>query len=284
MISESEIRRFAGKWNVDPMVVNRDYVIGCFLRFLSIQETVQRCWLFKGGTALAKCYFANFRFSEDLDFTLTQAMTADDLLRVADGTKAEMQDTVGIRTDEVATHIEVIDDDYGKESFELRIYYRGPWPLGGSAPSLQIHTSRNEIIAFPAVSKPITHGYSDRHLLPRGTIKVYALEEVFAEKLRAFSGQRKHAIARDIFDLHFLAAQNLDTEEAIRSFPDKCRIKGIDPKSIDFEKVQSKKGEYEANWEGNLQYLVPGDLRVPFELAWNTAFSFLERVRDLIGS
>ncbi len=27
---------------------------------------------FKGGTALKKCYFADYRFSEDLDFTLTE--------------------------------------------------------------------------------------------------------------------------------------------------------------------------------------------------------------------
>ncbi len=28
-------------------------------------------WVFKGGTCLKKCYFETYRFSEDLDFTLT---------------------------------------------------------------------------------------------------------------------------------------------------------------------------------------------------------------------
>lgn len=30
-------------------------------------------WVFKGGTCLKKCYFETYRFSEDLDFTLTDA-------------------------------------------------------------------------------------------------------------------------------------------------------------------------------------------------------------------
>jgi len=29
-------------------------------------------WAFKGGTCLKKCYFETYRFSEDLDFTLTE--------------------------------------------------------------------------------------------------------------------------------------------------------------------------------------------------------------------
>jgi predicted nucleotidyltransferase component of viral defense system len=29
--------------------------------------------IFKGGTCLRKCYFPNYRFSEDLDFTSTDA-------------------------------------------------------------------------------------------------------------------------------------------------------------------------------------------------------------------
>jgi len=34
MIPEAEIRRLAGRWGVDPMIVDLDYVLGCFLASL----------------------------------------------------------------------------------------------------------------------------------------------------------------------------------------------------------------------------------------------------------
>ena len=35
---------------------------------------------FKGGTALRSCWFENYRFSEDLDFTLTRPINLEDIL------------------------------------------------------------------------------------------------------------------------------------------------------------------------------------------------------------
>jgi uncharacterized protein len=34
---------------------------------------------FKGGTALKGCYFADYRFSEDLDFTLREALPFEEI-------------------------------------------------------------------------------------------------------------------------------------------------------------------------------------------------------------
>ncbi|WP_291322448.1 nucleotidyl transferase AbiEii/AbiGii toxin family protein [Desulfonatronospira sp.] len=36
--------------------------------------------IFKGGTALKRCYFHDYRFSEDLDFTLARDMSFADIL------------------------------------------------------------------------------------------------------------------------------------------------------------------------------------------------------------
>ena len=35
---------------------------------------------FKGGTALRRCWFKGYRFSEDMDFTLTEPTTLEDIL------------------------------------------------------------------------------------------------------------------------------------------------------------------------------------------------------------
>jgi predicted nucleotidyltransferase component of viral defense system len=70
MINQAEIRRIAGSLGVDPRVIDHDYALGCFLHFLAMSDEVRRWWVFKGGTSLAKCHFAEYRFSEDLDFTV----------------------------------------------------------------------------------------------------------------------------------------------------------------------------------------------------------------------
>ncbi len=65
MITEAELRRRAGQWRVDPMVVDLDYSLGWFLAGLLNSGLLADRVRFKGGTCLRKCYFADYRFSED---------------------------------------------------------------------------------------------------------------------------------------------------------------------------------------------------------------------------
>lgn len=277
MISTGEVQRISGILGLPPTVVDHDYVLGTYLSFLAVQPEVHRSWVFKGGTSLQKCHFGDYRFSEDLDFTILEPITADGLKTIADRAKASMQDSIGIRTDEEGTKIDVIDDDYGRESFEVKIYYRGPWNYGGSARSLQIHLSRDELLVFPAQQKAIIHRYSDSQILPKVSLHVYSLEEILVEKLRAFSGQRKHAIARDIFDLYFLSTHGVDEAGAIAAVDAKFRFKGIDLEALAIDVVEARKEDFRANWNNNLAYLLPDQLRVPFERAWDLSIALLKR-------
>jgi len=70
MIAEAEIRRYAAQWGVDPMVADLDYALGWFLAALYGTARSAGLLRFKGGTCLRKCYFAGYRFSEDLDLPL----------------------------------------------------------------------------------------------------------------------------------------------------------------------------------------------------------------------
>lgn len=83
MILKSEIVTRARDLGVSQATVDKDWVLGHFLSaFLSIPEHA-RIMIFKGGTCLRKCYFPNYRFSEDLDFTCTRSdyELAKDLLK-----------------------------------------------------------------------------------------------------------------------------------------------------------------------------------------------------------
>ena len=68
MISKQEILSVASAMKLYPSTVEKDYVLSWVLYGISKHPQLSE-WLFKGGTALKKCYFETYRFSEDLDFT-----------------------------------------------------------------------------------------------------------------------------------------------------------------------------------------------------------------------
>lgn len=69
MIGKGEILKRAAELEMDPSIISRDYILSWILKWLSQQEFGEK-FIFKGGTALKKIYFPNFRFSVDLDFTV----------------------------------------------------------------------------------------------------------------------------------------------------------------------------------------------------------------------
>ena len=72
MIRDAEIRRDARAAGVEPRIIELDYALGWALRGIARHPELARRLVFKGGTCLRKCYFPDYRFSEDLDFTATQ--------------------------------------------------------------------------------------------------------------------------------------------------------------------------------------------------------------------
>ncbi len=72
MITKREIANLAGEWQLAHHVVEKDYVLGWLLAGIAEHQHT-RSWVFKGGTCLRKCWFETYRFSEDLDFTVTES-------------------------------------------------------------------------------------------------------------------------------------------------------------------------------------------------------------------
>ncbi len=58
-------RRLGLPWEV----LEKDYLLSWVLAGMSQVPVLQETLVFKGGTALKKCYFRGYRFSEDLDFS-----------------------------------------------------------------------------------------------------------------------------------------------------------------------------------------------------------------------
>jgi len=62
-----------GGRRVPEAVLERDYCLSWFLIGLS-HSPLKEILLFKGGTCIKKCYIPDYRFSEDLDFTLQKSI------------------------------------------------------------------------------------------------------------------------------------------------------------------------------------------------------------------
>ncbi len=271
MISEAEIRRFAGQWSTDPMIVDLDYVLGCFLSqwYQDKQALKMR---FKGGTCLRKCYFPNYRFSEDLDFTAEAHFTKNSLESMLAYTAQRLQDVFGLDFSVRPLKVEVVNDEYGLESFQARLYYRGAIGWRGSMRAIRLDISRGEYLGLPAVNKEIIHPYGDRDLLSGINIPCYSLKEMLAEKLRALSGQRHFAIARDLFDIHQLISIAGISPNTVKPFlANKFKAKGITLGDHNLEELLVRRNEFEHDWKRSLTHLIPITEQVSFETAWETS-------------
>ena len=84
-----------GGRRIPESVLEGDYCLAWFLAALA-ESDLQAVLGFKGGTALKCCYFGDYRFSEDLDFTLTVQATPDEIKARLERVYAAVQDASGI--------------------------------------------------------------------------------------------------------------------------------------------------------------------------------------------
>src|SRR6202795_3557483 len=84
-----------GGRRIQESVLERDYCLAWFLSALA-ESDIKPILGFKGGTALKRCYFGDYRFSEDLDFTLLQAIPFEEILRRLEAAYREVRAISGI--------------------------------------------------------------------------------------------------------------------------------------------------------------------------------------------
>lgn len=257
MIENKELLGVAQTLGLAPHVVEKDYVLGWILAGISANPEIAGSWVFKGGTCLKKCYFETYRFSEDLDFTVMNEAHLDEafLRRFFGDIAAWIYEMTGIEVPADQLRFEVYRNKRERLAGEGRVYYRGPIaPKGGNLPKIKLDLTTDELLALPAVSRPVVHPYSDE---PEGgiTVNCYAYEEVFAEKVRAL-GER--ARPRDLYDVI-----NLFRHEEFQPAPSvilnvlqrKCDYKAIGIPT--FESIKAFYSELAGDWATMLAHQLP---------------------------
>lgn len=257
MIREAEVRRTAAAKKIDPMVIDLDYSLGWILLGMKNISPDLLGLIFKGGTCLRKCYFQDYRFSEDLDFTATTAISETETKKVIESSFKWILEHDGPDFFVEPFRFEIVDDEYGKESYQIRIYYRGPLNWGGSPRSIKLDATRAEKVLLSPVERKVFHPYSDDKIFEALELSCYSLEEVMAEKIRAIGGQRRFAIARDLYDIYNLLEANVDLDNVKRILPTKFEIKGLDLTQVSVPNIEARYFEFEHDWNRRLTYLVP---------------------------
>jgi len=256
MIDRAEIMELAGELGLRPDVVEKDYVLGWLLAAIFQDEVLGPAWVFKGGTCLKKCYFETYRFSEDLDFTVTDAtqLDRDFLLDRFRNIAAWLYDESGIELPADLLRFDVYDNSRGGRAAQGRIVYRGPIVRGGDLPRVKLDLTADEILVMPAVARPVVHSYSDAR---EGGIEArcYAFEEVFGEKVRAL-GERSRP--RDLYDVINLF-RNGDfpaAASAIRAVvTEKCTFKAVSFPTL--EGLNPFRDELIGEWSNMLAHQLP---------------------------
>lgn len=252
MLSRQNISDIARLTRLKPYQQEKHYLQTLILS--SLYSKLRSELVFKGGTAL---FFSIGlpRFSEDLDFTLTENI---DLKSLAENVSRDL-DLFGVKNQLRKLERSAI-------SWSFKIAAEGPlFTREIERCFVAVDISTREKIA-QMVPKEITPIYPD--ILPFNVLFL-GEEDIVAEKIWAILTRNS---ARDVFDLHFLLNKNIAIQMPMVAVKIQYYQKNFSLKEFT-EKLEEKK----AIWESELQQLVIGSLP-PFADAKRAILENLHKV------
>lgn len=222
-----------GGHRIPEAVLERDYCLAWFLVGLSRQKLGQRL-VFKGGTALKRCYFGDYRFSEDLDFTLTEETDFETIRKELDPIFADVRQGSGI-----VFQYAHEDRQSHANSHTFYINYDGPLPATSGGKDVKVDITIKEKMAFPIAKRPVLRGYEEYGDLPKDAhVRVYSLEEITAEKMVALMDRARNE-PRDLYDVwHLVTESHVDLNHLIGAVEKKLAFRG--------KKLTDVRGEFKA--------------------------------------
>jgi predicted nucleotidyltransferase component of viral defense system len=258
---------FSWEFGLTANVIEKDYVIGWMLAGISNHSELGSNWVFKGGTCLKKCFFETYRFSEDLDFTLTNPEHLDQsfLVNAFKEISEWIYNEAGIEMPKESINFEIYKNPRGGISAQGRIGYRGPMQPRGDLPRVKLDLTADEIVTLDPIIREVHHPYSDK---PEGGIHIqcYSFEEIFAEKLRAMTERERPRDLYDVIHIYRHVEPNLDRALVLSTLEKKCAFKGIDVPKIDTLENQPERAELESEWTNMLSHQLP--VLPAFEQFW----------------
>jgi predicted nucleotidyltransferase component of viral defense system len=222
MIKQAEISRNALSNGVPDTQIEKDYVLSWLLTGLS-NNSLKDDIVFKGGTVLKKYYFRDYRFSEDLDFTLINKNLSNDAI------KNKFQDVFAFIKDETGMSFSIVEfvEHLATNGINFLVEYDAI--LGGKGKQIKIDISRDELLQFQTVQEKLIKVYSDNI---DSTMNCYSLPEIITEKMRSMLQRQQ---PRDYYDLWYLSENtDLQMKDYIGEFRAKALYKKLAPNNFEY--------------------------------------------------
>jgi len=236
MINYSQIIKKATEKGISAKTIEKDYFIELFLFYFSKHENIKDL-IFRGGTALKKMYFPDYRFSEDLDFLTKESLDKFSLVKIIEKINKDFPFEASIES-------ETIKDSRSQIFINYNIS-----PKITAVKKLKIDIVKDNYIPY-FKTRDINFSYEDFKNL-KAEIQVYDLESVATDKIsRIFDVVNE---PRDIYDLYYLFKLKLDFRKIKKIFMEKHGFNFI---AKDFL-TAIKEQEYVSNWDIRLSKQVP---------------------------
>lgn len=190
-------------------LLEKDYYLTLILsRVHELSEDL----VFKGGTCLSKAYYAYYRLSEDLDFSMK--------LPRYEATRGERRKSIQPIKDRISKFAEQFDmkvadsGNPGRNESKQYVYHfsyqSALRPIEGQI-KLEIGLRFNPIdqVKKRQIHHAYTHPFTGESLFDGGKVACLSLNEIVSEKLRA-AALRKTIAPRDFYDLDFIIRNNFN--------------------------------------------------------------------------
>lgn len=227
MLKRSELKEIASKYKVKLSSVEKDYAQNWLIKQLNSIDIA-----LKGGTGLKKVYFKEYRFSEDLDFTLLTDVSLKQLTKKLNSAIELAKEESGINFANVALDKET-DTGY-KYKVGLRISQ-------DIIIQIDITKNENEPLLLPVEERKILHNYPEMF---EGRIKSYDIQEILLEKIRALF---ERGFPRDLYDVGFLLENNVNIDKNL--LIKKFSIRDV---IFDLNNFKTKEDKIRKAWESSL--------------------------------
>ncbi|MHA1233399.1 MAG: nucleotidyl transferase AbiEii/AbiGii toxin family protein [Candidatus Helarchaeota archaeon] len=235
MIDYLQVQRLALKNNVSPEIIEKDYLIELVLFYFSKDSSLCENLVFRGGTALKKVYFPEYRFSEDLDFVIDSKkeinVYQDIIIQILQKISSDYPIKIDKRSiferDRLQLFIiyDIIPDIRGIKELKVDIlqdYY------------IPKHERKGLLFSYPEFENN------------NSVLETYALESVVCDKIGRILDVDNEP--RDLYDLWYLLKLNLDIKIIMKEFKNKYGYEIIILNLL----REIVKDDYRQNWENRL--------------------------------
>lgn len=283
MILQKEIATISEQLGVSKSVIDKDWMLGHFIAAIFNEPELKDTLIFKGGTCLKKCWFEDYRFSEDLDFTSKSPefeLTQNHLKFIT----KHIEDNTGVITHIVS--LRPLQFQNKLTGYEAIIKFWGADHPKNVMPPLpdrwqtkiKIEIILYEEMIFEVTERPVSHPYSDKLAL-ENAIPCYKIEEILSEKIRALI-QRSYTAPRDYYDIWYLSNSfpDLNWRVIVEAFYKKMKFKNIKFTGVD-QLINPKSDKaLKGAWKNSLGHQIQPDKLPEYEVIRENLLELFEGI------